>query len=215
MTNANGAEILDLTQAVGRFVTDGCHLSIGGFTLNRKPMAAVYEIIRQKIRGLHLYAHSNGQGVDELIGGGCVSHLEIAYAGTGRFAPTCIRFKKAVQDGALRVEDYSNYQMTLRFTAGAMGVPFLPTAPGWRPTSPGNGGFPKPSTGKPSGSGPQAAHHRQPLRRLGRREAGGPGAGRDPRTSPFCTFSRPTPRATSGSPASPSPMSSRPRPRGT
>ena len=72
MTNANGAEILDLTEAVERFVPDGGHISIGGFTVNRNPMAAVYEIIRQRIRGLHLYAHSNGQGVDELIGGGCV-----------------------------------------------------------------------------------------------------------------------------------------------
>ncbi len=120
-------KVMDLKTAVDRFVKDGCHISIGGFTVNRNPMAAVYEIIRQKKRGLHLYAHSNGQGVDELIGGGCVSRLEIAYAGSGRFAPTCIRFRKAVEQGILKVEDYSNYQMTLRFMAGAMGVPFLPT----------------------------------------------------------------------------------------
>ena len=116
-----------LSGAVKKYVFSGCHLSIGGFTINRNPMAAVYEMIRQKIDGIHLYAHSNGQGVDELIGAGCVSRLEIAYAGSGRFAPTCIRFKKAVQSGALIIEDYSNYQMTLRFMAGAMGVPFLPT----------------------------------------------------------------------------------------
>jgi glutaconate CoA-transferase subunit A len=116
-----------LSEAVKKYVFSGCHLSIGGFTINRNPMAAVYEIIRQKIDTLHLYAHSNGQGVDELIGAGCVSRLEIAYAGSGRFAPTCIRFKKAVQSGTIAIEDYSNYQMTLRFMAGAMGVPFLPT----------------------------------------------------------------------------------------
>lgn len=120
-------KVLPLADAVARFVAPGSHLSIGGFTLNRNPMAAVYEIIRQKIGGLHLYAHSNGQGVDELIGAGCVDRLEIAYGGTGRFAPTCIRFKRAVQQGDITVEDYSNYQMTLRFMAGAMGVPFLPT----------------------------------------------------------------------------------------
>jgi glutaconate CoA-transferase subunit A len=118
---------VSLSAAVKKYVFSGCHLSIGGFTINRNPMAAVYEIIRQKIDDIHLYAHSNGQGVDELIGAGCVSRLEIAYAGSGRFAPTCIRFKKAVQSGAIAIEDYSNYQMTLRFMAGAMGVPFLPT----------------------------------------------------------------------------------------
>jgi glutaconate CoA-transferase subunit A len=90
-------------------------------------MAAVHEVIRQRVGGLHLYAHSNGQGVDELVGAGCVRRLEIAYGGNGRFAPTCIRFRKAVQERRIEVEDYSNYQMTLRFLAGAMGVPFLPT----------------------------------------------------------------------------------------
>jgi len=118
---------MSLSEAVSRFVPDGAHISIGGFTINRNPMAAVYEIIRQKKKHLHLYAHSNGQGVDELVGAGCVDDLEIAYGGSGRFAPTCIRFRKAVESGGLRVEDYTNYQMTLRFMAGAMGVPFLPT----------------------------------------------------------------------------------------
>ncbi|MFH1981928.1 MAG: CoA-transferase [Pseudomonadota bacterium] len=121
---------MDLAEAVAAFVTPGCHISIGGFTVNRNPMAAVYEIIRQGIGELHLYAHSNGQGVDELVGAGCIRRLEIAYAGSGRFAPTCVRFRRAVESGALAVEDYSNYQMTLRFMAGAMGVPFLPTRSG-------------------------------------------------------------------------------------
>ena len=120
-------KVMGIVEAIDRFVENGSHLSIGGFTINRNPMAAVYEIIRQKKKDLHLYAHSNGQGVDELVGAGCVSRLEIAYGGSGRFAPTCVRFRKAAENGRLKVEDYSNYQMTLRFMAGAMGVPFLPT----------------------------------------------------------------------------------------
>ena len=128
--NTNADKVIELAEAIGRFVTPGAHISIGGFTINRNPMAAIYEIIRQRISGLHLYAHSNGQGVDELVGAGCVDKLEIAYAGSGRFAPTCIRFRKAVENGDIVVEDYSNYQMTLRFLAGAMGVPFLPTRSG-------------------------------------------------------------------------------------
>ena len=35
--------------------------------------------------------------------------------------------KKAIQDGKILFEDYTNYQMALRFLAGAIGVPFLPT----------------------------------------------------------------------------------------
>jgi glutaconate CoA-transferase subunit A len=127
LMNNDGNKMMSLSGAISRFVPDGAHIAIGGFTINRNPMAAVYEIIRQKKRDLHLYAHSNGQGVDELVGAGCVDRLEIAYSGSGRFAPTCIRFRRAVESGRLRVEDYTNYQMTLRFMAGAMGVPFLPT----------------------------------------------------------------------------------------
>jgi glutaconate CoA-transferase subunit A len=56
--------------------------------------------------------------------------VEIAYGGNGRFAPPCVRFKKAVQEGGIEFEDYSNYQMSLRFLAGALGIPFVPTKSG-------------------------------------------------------------------------------------
>jgi len=124
-------KVMALDQAVQQYVKKGSHISIGGFTVNRNPMAAVYEIIRQEIKDLHLYAHSNGTGLDELIGAGCISKLEIAYAGNGKAAPTCIRFAKAVQNKEIIFEDYSNYMMSLRFMAGAMGVPFLPTLSGF------------------------------------------------------------------------------------
>lgn len=120
-------KVMSLAEAIKTYVKDGSHISIGGFTVNRNPMAAVYEMIRQGIKNLHVYAHSNGTGVDELVGGGCVGKIEIAYGGNGRAAPTCIRFKQAIQKGMVVHEDYSNYQMSLRFHAGAMGVPFLPT----------------------------------------------------------------------------------------
>ena len=61
--NKAADKVTDLSEAINRYVPDGAHISIGGFTINRNPMAAVYEIIRRKKRGLHLYAHSNGQGL--------------------------------------------------------------------------------------------------------------------------------------------------------
>ena len=128
--NNDTDKTMPLAEAVNRYVKPGAHISIGGFTLNRNPMAAVYEIIRQDIRDLHLYAHSNGTGLDELIGAGCIAKLEIAYGGNGKAAPTCIRFARAIQNNDILFEDYSNYMMSLRFMAGAMGVPFLPTLSG-------------------------------------------------------------------------------------
>ena len=123
-------KLMSLQAAVRRFVTNGCQLSIGGFTVARNPMAAVYEIVRQRIRNIHLVCHSNGQGLDVLIGAGCVRRVEIAYGGNGRYAPTCFRFRRAVEQGQIEFEDYSNYQMSLRFLAGSLSIPFIATKSG-------------------------------------------------------------------------------------
>jgi len=123
-------KVVSLFEAVHGFIHSGAHVSFGGFTVNRQPMAVAYEIVRQGIGGLHVYLHSGGQALDLLVGAGCVRAVEIAYGANGRFAPTCVCFRRAVERGQLLVEDYSNYQMTLRFLAGAMGVPFLPVRSG-------------------------------------------------------------------------------------
>lgn len=120
-------KVMGLGEAVRRFVHDGDHVSIGGFTITRNPMALAYEIIRQRRKGLHIYVHSHGQAFDLLIGAGCVNALEVSYGGTARFSPGGgIRFRKAIEGGKILFEDYTNFQMTLRFLAGAMGVPFMP-----------------------------------------------------------------------------------------
>jgi glutaconate CoA-transferase subunit A len=123
-------KLFTLEEAVRRFIKNGSQIAIGGFTVARNPMAIAYEIVRQGIKDIHLVCHSHGQALDVLIGAGCVKRLEIAYGGTGRYAPTCIRFKKAIQRGEIQFEDYSNYQMSLRFLAGALGIPFIPTKSG-------------------------------------------------------------------------------------
>jgi glutaconate CoA-transferase, subunit A len=127
---SNQSKVMDLRDAVKKYVTNGSHICIGGMTIGRNPMAAVYETIRLGIKDLHIYVHSNGQGLDELIGCNCISMLEVAYGGTGRAAPTGIRFKRAIQKAEIQYEDYTNFQIALRFLAGAMGVPFLPTRSG-------------------------------------------------------------------------------------
>jgi glutaconate CoA-transferase subunit A len=125
-----GGKLMSLAAAVRTFVKNGDQVALGGFTISRNPMALACEIARQRITDLHLVAHSNGQALDVLVGAGCVRRIEIAYGGNGRFAPTCVRFRKAAESGAVQIEDYSNYQMALRFLAGALNVPFIPTKSG-------------------------------------------------------------------------------------
>ncbi len=124
-------KLMTLDEAVKRFITDGCQVAIGGFTVNRNPTAAACEIIRQGIKDLHIVCHSHGQALDLLIGAGCVRRVEVAYGANGRFASTCIRFRKAVEKGDVEIEDYSNNQMSLRFLAGSLGIPFIPSRSGF------------------------------------------------------------------------------------
>ena len=114
-------------EAVERFVHDGDLITFGGFTITRNPMGLCHEIIRQGKKDLHVVVHSQGQAFDLLIGAGCVNLIGVAYGGTARFSPgggPC--FRRAIEGGRIRFEDYTNFQMSLRFMAGAMGLPFLP-----------------------------------------------------------------------------------------
>ena len=135
-------------EAVSRYVKDGDQIALGGFTVNRNPMMITREIIRQKVKDLYLVVHSHGQALELLIGAGCVSRLELAYGGVARFAPTGQRFKKAVKEKKIEVEDYSNFQMTLRFLAGAMGLPYIVTKSGLETDIVKTEGFSKESRGQ-------------------------------------------------------------------
>jgi len=143
MNDSRGAtsKLMTAAEAVRRFVRDGDMIALGGFTVSRNVMLIAREIIRQGRRDLHLVMHSHGQAMDILVGAGAVSRLELAYGGTGRFAPTGIRFRKAVQSGRVQVEDYSNFHMSLRFLAGALNLPFIPSRSGFESDVLGREGF--------------------------------------------------------------------------
>lgn len=119
---------MTLKEAIKKFVLNGCSITFGGFC-GRNSQAAAYEIARQGKRDLTIIDDSPTDQLDILIGAGCVKKVEIAWNRVSSFA-TAMNFRRAVERGIPRrieVEDYSNYAVGLRFLAGAMGVPFLPT----------------------------------------------------------------------------------------
>lgn len=118
-------KIIGLQEAAA-IIPDGATLSIGGFTTQRHPMAFVYELIRLKRRNLYLFGHSPGGDWDILIGAGCVKRVELAYEADEAFNTVGPRWRRAVERGEIEWEDYSNFSMVARFTAGAMGIPFMP-----------------------------------------------------------------------------------------
>jgi glutaconate CoA-transferase subunit A len=118
-------KLVGLAEAAA-LVPDGASISFGGFTTQRHPMAFIYELIRLKRRDLYLFGHSPGGDWDILIGAGCVKRVELAYEADEAFNTIGPRWRLAVQRGEIEWEDYSNFSMVARFTAGAMGIPFMP-----------------------------------------------------------------------------------------
>ncbi|MHC1587177.1 MAG: CoA transferase subunit A [Candidatus Syntropharchaeia archaeon] len=117
-------KVFTIEEAV-ELIKDGDTVAIGGSTVNMNPVAVVHEIIRKKIKNLRLMGVVPGYSFDILIGAGCVSGVELAllsFEGIG--FPRC--FDRAMREGKISVEDYSNYAIASRFRAGAAGVPFFP-----------------------------------------------------------------------------------------
>jgi glutaconate CoA-transferase subunit A len=118
-------KLIGLAQAAA-LIPDGVTISFGGFTTQRHPMAFVYELIRLRRRNLYLIGHSPGGDWDALIGAGCVKRVELAYEADEAFNTVGPRWRRAVERGQIEWEDYSNFAMAARFSAGAMGIPFMP-----------------------------------------------------------------------------------------
>lgn len=119
---------MSLTDAVKKFVHEGSSVSFGGMG-GTQCVAHAYEIARQKIGNLTLICESPAEPADILIGAGCVKKAEIAWIAYA-VAGLAYNYRRSIEDSVpnkIELEEYSNYGMSLRFLAGAMGVPFMPT----------------------------------------------------------------------------------------
>jgi glutaconate CoA-transferase subunit A len=109
-----------------RLIENGARIALGGFSLNNRPMAFVYELIRKGIKDLTIIGHISSIETDALVGAGCVKRIETSYVGLEEFgmAPN---FRRAVERGELEVIEYSEDLAFGRFMCSARGESFFPT----------------------------------------------------------------------------------------
>ncbi|HKZ43717.1 MAG TPA: CoA-transferase [Anaerolineales bacterium] len=113
------------SEAINRFVQDGCYIGTELYGTVRAPMSLAREVIRQGKKDLRVC----GQGVLELdlwLAAGLVKKLDITYIGLEVYGiPPSLR--RAVESGQVETcVEWSNASITWRMKATAMGVPFLP-----------------------------------------------------------------------------------------
>src|SRR5438128_9474049 len=115
---------MSMRDAVARYVRDGDVVVIEGFT-HLISFAAGHEIIRQRRRDLTLCRLTPDLIYDQMIAAGCARKLVFSWAGNPGVG-SLHAFRRAVEGGALEIEEYSHFGMVARFAAGAARLPFWP-----------------------------------------------------------------------------------------
>jgi acyl CoA:acetate/3-ketoacid CoA transferase alpha subunit len=119
---------LSVSEAVRKFVADDDYIAVGGFGHVRVPMALLYEIVRQGRRNLTMAGKTAVHDLDVLIGAGCVNRVEAAYSFGHELRGLSPAGRRAVESGTCKVvAEISNAAYQLRFLAGMLGVPFVPS----------------------------------------------------------------------------------------
>ena len=117
-------KVMSAPEAIERFVKDGDHLIIGNYTVGTC-MALVFEILRQSKKGFTLYSQSGILDVELLVAAGAVEKLVTTYVlrSGGRNGGSAV--ERALQEGSLQIEDYTNFNYSARLMAGMHGFSFM------------------------------------------------------------------------------------------
>ncbi len=119
-------KVMDLKGAVAKYVQDGDYLGIGGFGANRTPVAACHEIVRQGKKNMGFAGHTSTHDMQILSAGEVYDRLDAAYVVglEARGLSACSR--RYLESGKVTITEWTNYGLTVRMKAAAMGVPYLP-----------------------------------------------------------------------------------------
>jgi glutaconate CoA-transferase subunit A len=118
---------MPLVKAIELFVHDGDYLALGGFGANRTPIAACHEILRQGRKNMGFAGHTATHDFEILCAGEVFDRVDADYIVglEARGLSPCAR--RYMQTGKVKVTECTNYSLSARLRAAAMGVPFIPT----------------------------------------------------------------------------------------
>jgi glutaconate CoA-transferase subunit A len=125
-------KVMTVGEAVRRFVRDGDYLAAGGFGTNRIPTAVLHEILRQGRQNLSFAGHTSTHDFQILCAGNLtgrgqlLAKVDIAYIVGLEARGLSPHARRVMESGTVECVEWSNYTLALRFTAAAMGVPFVP-----------------------------------------------------------------------------------------
>ncbi len=125
-SRAMESKLSTVREVVSSMVQDGDYIAIGGFGANRIPTAILHEIVRQGKKDLGFAGHTSTHDFQVLVGGKCLSRVDIAYIVGLEARGLSPNARRAVQDGEMELTEWTNAALSWRLKAAAMGVSFLP-----------------------------------------------------------------------------------------
>lgn len=123
---ASTDKVVPAAEAVA-MVRDGDHVAIGGTCYSRTPMALTYALLRAGRRDLSVSRPLSSYEVELLLASGTADRLVTSWVGIGLRWGLPLVLRHYVEQGLAVYEEWSHLGIGLRYKAGAMGVPFLPS----------------------------------------------------------------------------------------
>jgi glutaconate CoA-transferase subunit A len=119
-------KVVSLSEAAA-LVGDGDHVAIGGCTMSRTPIAMIWALIRARRKDLVVSRSISSTEGDLFYGSGISRHIITSWFSQGIVWGISKVMRHYTEQGRAQFEEWSHMSMGLRYRAGAMGLPFMPT----------------------------------------------------------------------------------------
>jgi glutaconate CoA-transferase subunit A len=101
-------------------------VAVGGGLSSREPMALLRAILRRGARDLSVVGSAHGIDIDLLSGGGAISRSSESYVGFEQDFGMAPNYRRAVESGAIKIDDSCCYTLVQQLRAAMQGLPFMP-----------------------------------------------------------------------------------------
>lgn len=119
-------KVMTLEEAAG-LIKDGDHVAIGGCMMSRTPMAMIWALVRAGRRDLTFSRSIVSSDGDIIFASGIGKKIITSWFSQGIVWGISKVMRHWVESGRAEFEEWSHMSMGLRYRAGAMGVPFMPS----------------------------------------------------------------------------------------
>jgi glutaconate CoA-transferase, subunit A len=119
-------KVMSLEEAA-QLVRDGEHVAIGGCTLSRTPMAMIWALIRARKKDLTISRSITSTEGDLLLAAGVSKHIITSWFSQGIVWGISKVMRHFIEHKLARFDEWSHMSIGLRYRAGAMGIPFIPS----------------------------------------------------------------------------------------